>query len=60
MGMRSNFSTSQWAWVKDRYREGYTIGSLASFLGVHRETVRRGLVRMGAKPRNRRILRPLT
>ena len=44
------YSPAQWAWITERFREGYTIRSLAEFLGVSRETVRRHLQAMGAKP----------
>ena len=54
--MKSFFSDVQWQWVAERYREGYPIGDLALFLGIHRNSVRRGLIRMGAMPEARREL----
>ena len=57
--MKSFFTDTQWQWVADRYREGYPMGDLASFLGIHRNSVRRGLIRMGAMPEDRRDLPPL-
>lgn len=56
MGMRPSLNRRQWDWVAERYQEGYSMVALASFLGVHRETVRRGLIRAGARPQNRRAL----
>lgn len=35
------------------------MGDLASFLGIHRNSVRRGLIRLGAMPEDRRDLPPL-
>ncbi len=58
--MRSFFTAAQWRWVEERFREGYRLTELAAFLGVHRETVRRGLVRQGAKPESREDLPPLS
>lgn len=34
MGRRSMYSEEQWAWVADRYRDGYTIYELADFLDM--------------------------
>ena len=48
--MKSFFSDSQWEWIAERTHEGYAQADLARFLGVHRETVRRGLIRIGRKP----------
>ena len=42
---KSILTAAQWRWVGDRWLEGYTMSELAYFLGLHRETVRRGLVR---------------
>lgn len=47
--MNSFFTRDQWQWLADRYREGYPIQELSAFLGVHRETVRRGLIRQGVR-----------
>ena len=47
MSKISPYNDAQWAWVAERYREGYTITSLSAWLGVHRETVRRHLMWMG-------------
>lgn len=57
--MKSFFTKAQWRWMAERNREGYNMGEIARFLGVHRETVRRGLVRMGYKP-DSRALPPLS
>ncbi len=57
--MRSFFTTRQWQWIGERFREGYSLETLAVFLGVHRETVRRGLIRIGIKPRNKQVLSSL-
>ena len=57
--MKSFFTDRQWQWVFDRYQEGYTLVDLASFLGVHRHSVRRGLKRIGKKPGIREELPPL-
>ena len=43
--MRSFLSERQWRWVEARLREGYRIKDLADFLGMHRDTVRRGVIR---------------
>ena len=55
----SVYSPAQWAWIAERFREGYTIRSLADFLGVSRETVRRHLQAMGVKPYGLDELTPL-
>ena len=47
--MKSLLSDSQWLWVAARIREGYQIKELAAFLGLHRDTVQRGLIRMGIR-----------
>ena len=58
--MKSFFSDTQWSWVAERYREGYPIAELALFLGIHRNSVRRGLIRYGVIPPDRRELPPLS
>lgn len=50
---------AQWSWVGERWLEGYTIGELAYFLGLHRETVRRNLIRLGLRPYGKDELTPL-
>ena len=50
---------AQWRWVGKRWLEGYTIGELAYFLGLHRETVRRNLIRLGLRPYGKDELTPL-
>ena len=57
--MTSHFTRIQWQWVADRYREGYTLTDLGEFLGIHRNSVRLGLVRMGFRPEVRGELPPL-
>ena len=51
---------AQWRWVGARWLEGYTMSELADFLGLHRETVRRGLVRLGIRPYEKSELIPLS
>ena len=53
-------TAAQWRWVGDRWLEGYTMSELAYFLGLHRETVRRGLVRLGIRPCEKSELTPLS
>ena len=53
-------TAEQWRWVGDRWLEGYTMSELAYFLGLHRETVRRGLVRLGIRPYEKSELTPLS
>ena len=53
-------TAAQWRWVGDRWLEGYTMSELADFLGLHRETVRRGLVRIGIRPCEKSELTPLS
>ena len=57
---KSVLSAAQWRWVGDRWREGYTMGELADFLGLNRETVRRGLIRLGLRPYGKDELTPLS
>ena len=57
---KSVLTTAQWRWVGDRWLEGYTMSELADFLGLHRETVRRGLVRLGIRPYEKSELTPLS
>lgn len=57
--MKSFFTDPQWGWIAERHREGYTQEALARFLGVHRETVRRGLIRYGALIAHQDELAPL-
>ena len=53
-------TTAQWRWVGDRWLEGYTMGELAYFLGLTRETVRRNLIRLGLRPYGKDELTPLS
>lgn len=55
----SVLTDAQWAWVADRWREGYTMDQLADFVGLGREAVRRGLIRHGARPIGKESLPPL-
>lgn len=57
---KSILTAAQWRWVGDRWLEGYTMIELADFLGVHRETVRRGLARLGIRPYEKSELIPLS
>lgn len=57
--MQSFFTDLQWDWVADRLQDGYTINEVADFLGVHRNSIRRGLIRRGIKPLDREDLPPL-
>ena len=48
----SLLSERQWFWVADRIQERYQIRELATFLGLHRDTIYRNLIRIGVcKPR---------
>lgn len=58
-GPGETYSVEQWLWVADRVKEGYTMTDLARFLGVHRNTVRAALIRLGVRPPKRTHLRPL-
>ena len=57
---KSVLSAAQWRWVGERWLEGYTMGELAYFLGLTRETVRRNLIRLGLRPNGRDELTPLS
>ena len=57
---KSILTETQWRWVGDRWLEGYTMGELAYFLGLTRETVRRNLIRLGLRPNGRDELTPLS
>ena len=56
---KSVLTAAQWRWVGERWLEGYTMGELAYFLGLTRETVRRNLIRLGLRPYGRDELTPL-
>ena len=53
-------TAAQWRWVGERWLEGYTMGELAYFLGLTRETVRRNLIRLGLRPYEKSELTPLS
>lgn len=53
-------TSAQWRWVGERWLEGYTMRELAYFLGLNRETVRRGIVRLGLRPHGKDELTPLS
>ena len=57
---KSVLSAAQWRWVGDRWLEGYTMSERADFLGLNRETVRRGLIRLGLRPYGKDELTPLS
>lgn len=57
---KSVLTEAQWRWVADRWVEGYTMGELAYFLGLNRETVRRNLIRLGLRPYGKDELTPLS
>ena len=57
--MNSLFSEQQWLWLGARFQEGYSLADLSQFLGIHRETLRRGLIRHGFKPVRKSALPPL-
>ena len=60
-GMAKDVLTAaQWRWVGERWQEGYTMSELADFLGLHRETVRRNLIRLGLRPYGKDELTPLS
>lgn len=54
------YSDRQWAWIADRYREGYRIKDIAAFVRISRENVRRNLARMGVHPYAQDELEPLS
>ena len=57
--MRSFFTYGQWRWIKERYDEGYSMETLAEFLGIDRRTIRTGFVRLGFYPGVKTDLPPL-
>ena len=57
---KSVLTDAQWRWVGERWLEGYTMGELAYFLGLTRETVRRNLIRLGLRPYGKDELTPLS
>ena len=59
MSGTSALTPQQWQWVAERWLEGYTLRELGAFVGLHRETIRRGLVRMGLRPEYKSDLKPL-
>ena len=58
--MESFFTNEQWDWVSKKIHEGYAQSDIAAFLGVHRETVRRAMIRHGLRPVRRDQLPPLS
>lgn len=59
MSERILYSAKQWNWIAQKYREGYTIETLACFMGISRDTVTRKLQKMGVKPFSQSELDPL-
>ena len=57
--MRSFFTYEQWRWIKERYDEGYSMETLADFLGIDRRSIRTGFVRLGFYPGIKTELPPL-
>ena len=57
--MRSFFTYEQWKWVKERYDEGYSMETLADFLGIYRHTIRTAFIRLGFYPGIKADLPPL-
>lgn len=53
---QSVLSDAQWAWIADRYLEGYSQIELAKFTHVNKETIRRGLIRLGIRPEAKYLL----
>lgn len=58
-GSQNPYTDAQWAWIAERYREGYQIKDLAAFLGMSREHIRRHLAMLGAHPYAQDELDPL-
>ncbi len=59
-GKQNPYTDAQWAWIAERYREGYRIKELAAFLGMSREHIRRHLAMLGAHPYAQNELDPLS
>lgn len=57
--MRGRYTQQQWLWVWQRYCEGYTLGELSAFLGLHHETIRRRFQKMGLRAEAREDLTAL-
>ena len=57
--MESFFTEKQWRWAKERYDEGYSMKSLAEFLGITRHSVRSAFLRLGFFPETKAALPPL-
>lgn len=59
-GKQNPYTDAQWAWIAERYREGYRIKELAAFLSMSREHIRRHLAMLGAHPYAQNELDPLS
>lgn len=59
-GKQNPYTDAQWAWIAERYQEGYRIKDLAAFLGMSREHIRRHLAMLGAHPYAQDELDPLS
>ena len=57
--MESFFTDKQWRWIKERYDEGYSMKSLADFLGINRRSIRTAFLRLGLYPETKAALPPL-
>ena len=53
------YTKKQWDWLWQRYCEGYSLGMLGAFLGLHPETIRRRFQKLGYLPESRKDLVPI-